>query len=134
MLFLGITFPARVAQQTYHFLYHPELYKAGSQRKPYGASQQQGNEDVGPEQVVYQIYYSHNVYVQLSICSKKLTQNKCYPLSLSKVVSVVTLGYLCRYSRLPLSLTEIDSLQVDDNQRGMNSCAAICTMDKSGQT
>lgn len=52
---------------------------------------------------------------------KKLTQNKCYPLSLSKVVSVVTLGYLCRYSRLPLSLTEIDSLQVDDNQRGMNS-------------
>lgn len=56
---------------------------------------------------------------------KKLTQNKCYPLSLSKVVSVVTLGYLCRYSRLPLSLTEIDSLQVDDNQRGMNSCAAI---------
>lgn len=96
MLFLGIAFPARVAQQTYHFLYHPELYKAGSQRKPYGASQQQGNEDVGPEQVVYQIYYSHNVYVQLSICSKKLTQNKCYPLSLSKVVSVVTLGYLCR--------------------------------------
>ena len=63
MLFLGITFPARVAQQTYHFLYHPELYKAGSQRKPYGASQQQGNEDVGPEQVVYQIYYLHHVYL-----------------------------------------------------------------------
>ena len=65
---------------------------------------------------------------------KKLTQNKCYPLSLSKVVSVVTLGCFCRYSRLPLSLTEIDFLQVGDNQRGMSSCAAICTMDKSGQT
>lgn len=48
--------------------------------------------------------------------------------------SVVTLGYFCRYSRLPLSLTEIDFLQVGDNQRGMSSCAAICTMDKSGQT
>lgn len=45
-----------------------------------------------------------------------------------------TSATLCRYFRLPLSLTEIDSLQVDDNQRGMNSCAAICTMDKSGQT
>lgn len=127
MLFLGIAFPARVAQQTYHFLYHPELYKAGSQRKPYGASQQQGNEDVGPEQVVYQIYYSHNVYVQLSICSKKTHTKQVLP-------SVVTLGCFCRYSRLPLSLTEIDFLQVGDNQRGMSSCAAICTMDKSGQT
>ena len=48
--------------------------------------------------------------------------------------SVVIYCGLCRYFRLPLSLTEIDSLQVDDNQRDMNSCAAICTMDKSGQT
>lgn len=48
--------------------------------------------------------------------------------------SVATLGCFCRYSRLPLSLTEIDFLQVGDNQRGMSSCAAICTMDKSGQT
>ena len=89
MLFLGIAFPARVAQQTYHFLYHPELYKAGSQRKPYGASQQQGNEDVGPEQVVYQIYYSQNLHLQLSICSKKTHTKQVLP-------SVVTLGCLCR--------------------------------------
>lgn len=96
MLFLGIAFPARVAQQTYHFLYHPELYKAGSQRKPYGASQQQGNEDVGPEQVVYQIYYSHNVYVQLSICSKKNSHK--------------TSATLCRYFRLLLSLFKATSV------------------------
>jgi len=55
--FPWLAFPARVAQQTYHFLYHPELYKAGSQRKPYGASQQQGNEDVGPEQVVIRLLF-----------------------------------------------------------------------------
>ena len=48
--------------------------------------------------------------------------------------SVVTLGCFCSYSRLPLSLTEINFLQVGDNQRCINSCAAICTMDKSGQT
>ena len=33
MLFLGIAFPARVAQQTYHFLYHPELYKDWNENK-----------------------------------------------------------------------------------------------------
>ena len=34
---------------------------------------------VGPEQVVYQIYYSHNVYVQLSICSKKTHTKQVLP-------------------------------------------------------
>lgn len=74
------------------------------------------------------------MYSYLFVVKKTHTKQDATLLSLSKVVSVVTLGCLCRYSRLPLSLTEIDTLQINDNQRGMNSCAAICTMDKSGQT
>ena len=67
------------------------------------------------------------MYSYLFVVKKTHTKQVLPSVVTLRLLSVVT-------SRLPLSLTEIDFLQVGDNQRGMSSCAAICTMDKSGQT
>ena len=55
----AVVAPRGVGQQAYHFLDHAELDKAGFQREPDGASQQEGDEKIGPKDVVDKVDCLH---------------------------------------------------------------------------